>query len=167
MAEEDVETCPQLQKQEIFSLKSIYSEEGECVVFQAQSESGSETISGDLLLSDVETLFGSGTIHIIIVLKIQTEHMLLSPQVKFSLPPSYPKYEPPIISIICDHIVKDKMLEVLEDIRSFSKTLLPEPCIFNLLERIKDRMSNLKSSELQVSSKSSIIVTKFLTKFHI
>ncbi len=121
--------CWHLRKEEVVALQSIYCKEGECLVNKEEDE------------------YNQG-ISISVALQIHsrnTDKDIISLTTNFQLPKTYPKSDPPVISISCDQLTRQHILRVLHDVQLYSRTCLPESCLFDVLERIKGGVLDIES----------------------
>lgn len=153
------ETCWKLQVEEIVLLRSIYCGAGEFLAYfvptdcpphgryteecTALWESSAED---DTCLprapSEMETVR--------ICIKLQVHAPLdrdVGAMVQFYLPKLYPHLEPPEVTISSQYAPTGCLMDLSGRISSHCKALLPQPCLFNILEEIKTELMKLESSD--------------------
>lgn len=141
VVEEGGESSPwQLQKEEILLLMSVYCGEGECVVTcKPESPSMEQLRVDDLSDLEEEDTGKMRTFCVCVKLAVLTDlEPSINVQVQFSLPHLYPISEVPVISITSDHVGLEDLTELTQGAISHSTSLLPQPCMLDVLEKIKD-----------------------------
>lgn len=144
------ESCLQMQKEEILLLQSIYCGENECSVFLKEQQYSYKT-AYDVMSQDEVTPSDKENIHISIKFQMQANHKH-NVEVEMTLPKRYPILEPPNISIFCNHIPQWKVIEVTQNSQLYCRGRLPEPCLFDSLEQIKEDLFKLELSDTPESS---------------
>ena len=163
------ETCWQLLEEEILLLRSVYCEAGEFLAYSVPIDSTSSSTDSTLLECSAEggvclprTLLEKETLSICIKLQIRAPSEI-NVTVECSFPKLYPKLEPPEITISSQNVPKECLMNLNARISSHCKALLPEPCLFDVLEEIKAELMKLESSDtpglLQESVKAQFALT--------
>lgn len=69
-------------------------------------------------------------------------------EVQFNLPKVYPIVQPPGITLSSQHISIESLRDITDRVASHCKALLPDPCIFDVVEEIKAELLKLEPVEL-------------------
>ena len=138
------ESCWDLQKEEILLLMSVYCGEGECVVTSRTPQSSTaalleEEVAMDALCDMREP--GQATFDVSVKLALEGEADVL---VRFSLSSLYPKSDAPTISVTSPHMASEDLALLAQHTTSHSTTVLPRPCLLDILEKIKDNIMTVR-----------------------
>lgn len=128
------------RREEILSLKSIYCCPGECRLLGFsfhELEEDDETDPAPL----------QGQISLIVRLTVPGINLeeKVTVSVTFKLDTSYP-VESPSISLSADRFTEEKLLELERRALAYSQTLTPGPCLYSVLEWLKDDISEMVTS---------------------
>ena len=130
------------QRAEILSLQSIYCSPGECSLLG---------LSFDELEVDEHVEKTDHVPHgqISLVVRLTVPGVTLEQEatvsVTFKLGASYP-VESPLISLSSDRFAKGTLLDMERRVVAYSQTLAPEPCLYFVLEWLKDSITEMVTS---------------------
>ena len=133
------------QKEELNALRSIYSGDGECVLVSPSKD----TISFDELLD--KDVLPSCLWPLVLNINLPSScHFSLT--VTFQLDTTYPNVSPQLISLESDQLTEVCLSSLKKRAILFAATLQPEPCLFDILEWLKDSVSDITESDVNRES---------------
>ena len=144
------EICWQLQEEEMLLLRSIYCRPGEFLAYNAPCPTSASSIGSEGCIAEdsscpIRPPSEQETVCVCIKLQMHAPCGQDSAvTVQCSLPKLYPKLESPGITISSHHLPNEYLMELNCKISSHSKALLPEPCLFDILEEIKGELVKLE-----------------------
>ena len=136
------------QREEILSLKSIYCSPGECSLLGFSFDELEEDDKTDRV---PPAPVPQGQISLVVRLTVpgvnleELEEEEVAVSVTFKLGASYP-VESPLISISSDRFNEENLLEMERRAIAYSQTLAPEPCLYSVLEWLKDSIFEMVAS---------------------
>ena len=148
-----------VQRDEILALKSIYCGPGECILLSPHTFTQLECSDQSEFRNDVHSF----PVSLVFRLAIPIDQEVASSNkasrkdlkmtVTFQLCESYPEISPQII-VSSEHIHKTSLNKLQQDALAYACSLKPEPCLFSVLEMLKDNAMEM------IANDSSCLVLK-------
>lgn len=150
------------QKEEIFSLKNIYCGPGECSLLPPHTF--------DQLEGSDNPPYEADLISLTVNLRIENYDKPIVLAVTYQLPHFYPQ-ESPTVTLLSEDLIREGLSDLEEQAAAFAETLKPEPCLFSVVEWIKDILPEVIAShpsylKARTPSTQQASTTKLKTQEH-
>ena len=141
-----------VQREEILALKSIYCGPGECFLLSPHTFTQLECSDQSGFRNDVHSFPVSLVFRLAIPIDQEVASSNKASQkdlkmtVTFQLCESYPEISPQII-VSSEHIHKTGLNELQQNALAYACSLKPEPCLFSILEMLKDNAMEMIAND--------------------